>query len=497
MKKGFVYLAGPVPRPGAHHTEDHAPLSEADCIVYDYLANASLLDQFDVEKIYVGKQGGDHTLSQDGINALIIEKAKEGKTVVRLKGGDPFIFGRGGEEAEELVDAGIPFAIIPGISSFYSAPAYAGIPVTHRDFANALEVITGHRRSEASEEEDVNFPEYDPFKTFAFLMGMKNLPHISDSLVREKNFPADTPVGIISWGTRPEQKVVTGTLATIAAEVEKKGMKPPAIIVVGKVVSLRGKLRWFDNQPLFGKTIVVTRSRSQASRMTKKLLQLGARVIEFPTIDIAPVKDMSLLEEAMKDLVSYKWIIFTSQNAVNIFFDELFRSGRDVRALNSVRIAVIGEATGRELKGYGLVPDVVPRQFVAESLLESMTPRIGKGDRILLPCSEDARPLLAESLRSMGAVVDRIHIYTSVKPELPGADVIASVQKADCVTFASSSTARNFFEMMPHVSAPCASIGPITSKTLRELGHDPVIEAGEFTIDGLVGKLVSFYEKKA
>jgi uroporphyrinogen III methyltransferase/synthase len=189
-------------------------------------------------------------------------------------------------------------------------------------------------------------------------------------------------------------------------------------------------------------------------------------------------------------------IIFTSQNAVNKFFDELFRSGR-MCAPDSVRNAVIGEATGRELKGYGLVPDVVPRQFVAESLLESMTPRIGKGDRILLPCSEDARPLLAESLRSMGAVVDRIHIYTSVKPELPGADVIASVQKADCVTFASSSTARNFFEMMPHVSAPCASIGPITSKTLRELGHAPVIEAGEFTIDGLVGKLVSFYEKKA
>jgi uroporphyrinogen III methyltransferase/synthase len=284
MKRGFVYLAGAGPGdPELVTLKAMRVMAQADCIIYDYLANASLLDRFNCEKIYAGKQGSSHAIPQDGINSLIIDTAKEGKTVVRLKGGDPFIFGRGGEEAEELIEAGIPFAVIPGISSFYSAPAYAGIPVTHRDFANALELITGHRRAGA---EDVNLPEYNPEKTYIFLMGMQNIPHIAASLIEVKKFPPATPVAVISWGTRPEQKTVTGTLDSIAEVVEKNGMRPPAVIVVGRVVSLREKLRWFDSQPLFGKTIIVTRSRSQASEMSAKLTALGAAVAEFPTIEI-------------------------------------------------------------------------------------------------------------------------------------------------------------------------------------------------------------------
>ena len=491
MKKGFVYLAGAGPGdPELITVKAARVLSEADCIIYDYLANNALLALYDCEKIYVGKQGNDHTLPQDNINELIIEKASQGKVVVRLKGGDPFIFGRGGEEAEELLSAGIPFAIIPGISSFYSAPAYAGIPVTHRDFSNAIEVITGHRRAEASDDEDINFPEYNSEKTFVFLMGMANISHIASSLINEKNFPAETPVGIISWGTRPEQKTLTGTLENIAELVKTHGMKPPAIIVVGRVVSLRDKLRWFDSQPLFGKTIVVTRSRTQASRMSAKLSTLGAKVIEFPTIEITP------LEANIGDLEQYKWVIFTSQNAVQIFFDKLFSSKRDVRSLANAKIAAIGSATSDELVKYGIRCDLVPEKFVAESLLESILPQIQAGDNILIPCSEDARPVLSEGLTKGGAIVDRVHIYKSTLPKPTDEQTLDAVKNADCITFASSSTAKNFFSLVPHVNGLCASIGPITTKTLIDLKHKPAIEAETFTIDSLIEKIVDYYDKE-
>ncbi len=496
MKKGFVYLTGAGPGdPELVSLKAMRVLGEADCIIYDYLANASLLDQFSCEKIYAGKQGSSHTLSQDQINALIIEKAGEGKTVVRLKGGDPFIFGRGGEEAEDLVAAGIPFEIIPGISSFYSAPAYAGIPVTHRDFSNAIEVITGHRRAESADKEDVNFPEYDPFRTFVFLMGMANLPHISKVLVEEKHFPADTPVGIISWGTRPEQQTVTGTLTDIGDVVKKSGIKPPAIIVVGRVVSLREKLRWFDSKPLFGKTVVVTRSRKQSSIMSAKLTQQGAHVIEFPVIEIEPAADMKPLEAAIKNLASYKWLVFTSQNAVNIFFERLNAVNLDARSLAGLKIAAIGRVTGEELKHYGLKPDLVPEKFVAENLAETMLPMISAGDRILLPCSADARPVLAESLRKTGAQVDRIHIYRTVKPERPSPEILDAVRNADCVTFASSSTAVNFFEIVSDIRGICASIGPVTSEALRKTGHEPAVEASVYTIDGLLETINGFFSR--
>ena len=492
--KGFVYIVGAGPGdPELISVRGMRVLHEADCVIYDYLAEKSLLNGLDCELIYAGKQGSNHTLKQDEINSLIVKKAGEGKTIVRLKGGDPFIFGRGGEEAEELAAAGIPFAVIPGISSFYSAPAYAGIPLTHRDFSNAFEVVSGHRRSDADETEDVNFPEYDPEKTFAFLMGMKNLPHISDRLINEKNFPPDTPVGIVTWGTRPEQRVVTAPLSQIAEEVEKANLTPPAIIIMGGVVSLREKLRWFDNQPLFGKRIVVTRTREQASKLTGKLVPLGARVIEFPTIEIKKEDDMSGLHRSFAMLHDYSWIVFTSQNAVNIFFGELYASGRDVRSLGHVKVAVIGRASGDELKKYGIIPDLVPEKFVAESLLEEMSKHEMKGKRVLIPCSADARMTLTEGLMELGAHVDRIHIYSAAKPSSVDDRLIEDVKKADIVTFTSSSTVTNFFDIIPESSSLLASIGPVTTETLEKKGYRPAVTADEFTIDGLVKALLEYY----
>jgi len=492
MKKGLVYLAGAGPGdPELISLKAVRALDEAHCIIYDYLADKSFVQGRDCEVIYVGKQGSSHTLTQDEINALIIQKAREGKTVVRLKGGDPFIFGRGGEEAEELEAEGIPFVIIPGISSFYSAPAYAGIPLTHRDFANAFEVVTGHRRSDSDEEDDVNFPEYNPEKTFVFLMGMKNLENISRKLIEEKNFDPQTPVGIISWGTRPEQRVVTAPLSEIADKVQKAKLNPPAIIIMGGVVTLRDKLRWFDNQPLFGKKIVVTRTREQASKLSKMLTILGARAIEFPVISIKRNNDMSLLHEALNNITAYNWLVFTSQNAITIFFDELFNSGKDARALGNIKIAAIGKATAEELHKYGLKADIVPQKFVAESLLDEMRRHELQGAKILLPCASDARETLAKGLKESGADVNRIHIYTAVIPESVDTDILNTVADADIITFTSSSTAKNFFSIVEKTGAVIASIGPVTSATLKELGHNPGIEADEYTVEGLVKAIIS------
>jgi uroporphyrinogen III methyltransferase/synthase len=496
MRSGVVYLVGAGPGdPELISVKGMRVLREADCIIYDYLAEKSLLDGLDCEIIYVGKQGSDHTLKQDEINELIALKALEGKTVVRLKGGDPFIFGRGGEEAELLVEKKIPFVVIPGISSFYSAPAYAGIPLTHRDFSNAFEVISGHRRSDADDTEDVNFPEFDPEKTFAFLMGMKNLPHISKTLIEEKNFPAETPVGIISWGTRPEQRVVTSTLSGIADAVEKAKLTPPAIIIMGGVVSLRDKLRWFDTQPLFGKKIVVTRTRNQASKLSKILASLGARTIEFPTIEINKSDDLSDFRKSLSLIETYNWIVFTSQNAINIFFEELFASGKDVRALCNIKIAVIGKASGDELKKYGLIPDMIPVKFVAESLLDEFKKHDLSGRKILIPCSADARMTLTDGLGSMGADVDRIHIYTAERPLHTDEKLLNEVKNADIITFTSSSTVTNFFAMIPKTEAVLASIGPVTTGTIAEHGFNPSITADEYTIDGLVDAMVKFYSE--
>ncbi len=491
-QNGFVYLVGAGPGdPGLISLKGMEAIAQADCIIYDYLANPKILQDVRAELIYVGKQGSQHTLSQEEINRLIVAKAREGKVVVRLKGGDPFIFGRGGEEAEELVAAGIAYAIVPGISSFYSALAYAGIPITHRDYASSFEVITGHRRADGTE--DITLPEYSAQKTYTFLMGMKNLDVICSRLIQEKKFPPETPVAVVTWGTMPQQKVATGTLTTIAAEVQKGGLTPPAIICVGRVVELRGTLRWYDTLPLFGKTVVVTRARKQASVLSRRLYQLGAYVVEFPTIAIEKLQELSPLHNALKKLHEYDWVVFTSQNAVSIFFDEMFALGLDARALQC-KVAAIGPATRDALRRYAVVADLVPPEYVAESLVDAFGGVDVAGKNILVPCSVKARPALTKGLKEAGAIVDRVHIYDAVKPQIDSV-LLDEVKKADLITFASSSTVRNFVQIVGKTTATIACIGPITADECIAQGLSPHIIAKEYTIDGLVQAIVEYIKK--
>jgi uroporphyrinogen III methyltransferase / synthase len=493
MKPGIVYLIGAGPGdPGLITQKALKILSGADCVVFDYLASRTFIENLKCEKIFVGKKASEHTMPQEEINKLLVKKAKEGKIVVRLKGGDPFIFGRGGEEAEELVNAGIQFRVVPGVSSFYSAPAYAGIPVTHRDCADAFEVITGHKKGDSTEEE-INFPEYDPQKTFVFIMGMKNLEHISRKLISEKNFPAETSIGIVSWGTTPGQMTVTGTLSNIAEKAKAGGIAAPAIIVIGRVVLLRDKLRWFDNLPLFGKKIVVTRTREQASALAEKLSDMGAEAIEFPTIVIKKKGDLSKLAKAIDNLNQYEWLIFTSQNAVDIFFDAVREKAKDARCLSGLKIAAIGPATAKKLAAYFIVPDLVPSEYIAEEIINAMK-QIGiKDKRILLPCAAEARPALKDGLTDLGAKVDRIELYDTMIPNDIPEDALSDIALADMITFTSSSTVKNFFKIVKNTKAKLACIGPVTADALKSLGHSPDIIASEYTIDGLVEAIVKFY----
>jgi uroporphyrinogen III methyltransferase / synthase len=493
MKPGIVYLIGAGPGdPGLITEKALRILAKADCVIYDYLAGKSIIENIQCEKIFVGKKASDHTMPQEDINRLLVEKALDGKLVVRLKGGDPFIFGRGGEEAEALLEAGVQFSFVPGVSSFYSVPAYAGIPLTHREYADAFEVITGHKKAESTEEE-INFPEYNPKKTFVFIMGMKNISYIAKKLIAEKNFPKTSPAGVVSWGTTPGQKTVTGTLADIAGKAEAAGISAPAIIVIGRVVLLRDKLAWFEKLPLFGKKIVVTRTRDQASVLAEKLRELGAEAVEFPTIEIKKKDVLSKLEKAIGIIDQYNWIVFTSQNAVDIFFDTLREKGKDSRSLGKIKIAAIGPATAKKLNGYFITPDIIPSEFIAEEIISSMKKYRLKNRRILLPCAAEARPALKKGLSELGAKVDRIEIYDTVIPEEISEDSLSDIASADMITFTSSSTVRNFFKIIRETKAKFACIGPVTAEAMISLGHSPDIVASEYTIDGLVEAIVKYY----
>ncbi|QJA05954.1 uroporphyrinogen-III C-methyltransferase [Thermosulfurimonas marina] len=492
MRKGKVYLVGAGPGdPGLITLRGLKALAQAEVVVYDYLANPRLLSHAPetAEKIYVGKKGGHHTLSQEGINRLLVEKALAGKIVVRLKGGDPFVFGRGGEEIEALLAHGIPFEVVPGVTSALAAPAYAGIPVTHRRFTSTLALVTGHE-AEGKEDSAIDWQALSRIGTLIFLMGMKNLPRICEHLLSQGRSP-ETPVAVIQWGTTPRQRVATGTLSTIVEEVQRAGLSAPAIILVGEVARLREKFRWFDNRPLFGRRVIVTRTREQASRLTEALEELGAEVLEIPTIKIVPPESFEPLDQALQSLEEFDWVIFTSQNAVRFFRERLFALGRDARALSRARLAVIGVATGEALRELGLLPDLLPREYRAEGLIEAFSKVDLQGKKVLLPRAEEAREILPESLREMGAQVEVVPAYRTVLPEESQRLLEEALsQGVDLVTFTSSSTARNFFKLLGGRELPqgirLASIGPITSETLRELGHPPHIEAREYTIQGLV-----------
>ena len=371
--KGKVFLVGAGPGdPGLITVKGLECIRQADVIIYDFLASEVLLKHASEhsEIIYVGKKGSDHTFSQDTINALIVEKAKNGSTVIRLKGGDPFIFGRGGEEAEVLIRAGIPFEIVPGVTSAIAAPAYAGIPLTHRKFASSVAFVTGHE-DPTKNKSNIDWESLAKgIGTIVFLMGVKNLTQITERLMSHGMHP-DTPAALVRWGTTAKQVTITGTLDTIVELKNAADIKPPAVLIVGHVVGLREKIKWFEDRPLMGRRIVVTRSREQAGELVKRLSGLGAECLECPTIKVVPTDDVKPLDKALDNLASYDWLMFTSINGVDFFFNRLFERGKDVRGLNHIRTAVIGPATAKRLLDYGFNSDIVPESYRAESVVRA------------------------------------------------------------------------------------------------------------------------------
>jgi uroporphyrinogen III methyltransferase/synthase len=504
MKPPIVYLVGAGPGdPGLITVKGRECIAAADVIIYDYLAAPSLLKHAsgNAELIYVGKKGGDHTLPQGEINALIVAKARENKVVTRLKGGDPFVFGRGGEEAEVLVEAGIPFEIVPGVTSAVAAPAYAGIPLSHRKLTSTIAFVTGHE-DPTKEESNIDWAALSRgIGTLVFFMGVKNLPRIVAELTRHGR-PPETPVALVRWGTTPEQVTVSGTLADIAVRVKQAGLKAPAIIVVGEVVSLRERLKWFETRPLLGKRIAVTRARDQASDLVKALCDLGAECLEVPTIRVAPPNDWGPLDRAVAELPSCDWIVFTSVNGVERFFERVFSAGKDARALGHLRTAAIGPATAARLKRFGLSSDLVPENFRAEAIVEAFRREDIRGKTILLPRAQEARQVLPEELAAMGATVREVPAYKTELASTDAGEVVDRLnQKSlDLITFTSSSTVKNFKALLPAerfaeltAGVPTACIGPITADTARRLGFEVRVEAQTYTIPGLVESILKHY----
>jgi uroporphyrinogen III methyltransferase/synthase len=500
---GKVILVGAGPGdPGLITIKGVTCLRRADVVVYDRLVAPALLDYAPAraKRIYVGKASSDHTLPQNEINALLVEQARAGKIVVRLKGGDPFVFGRGGEEALALAEAGIAFEIVPGISSAIAAPAYAGIPVTHRGVAASFTVTSGHLRDDGIQNSKFVI-QNSLADTQIFLMGIENLQGIVASLL-ETGRDATTPAALVRWGTTTQQQTIVGNLGNI---VECAcDLKPPAVLIVGAVVNLRAKLQWFENRPLFGKRILVTRAREQASELARQLAELGAEPLEFPTIQILPLDDYAELDTALTQ--KYDWMIFTSVNGVKFVWERLTALGRDARAFVNTRLAAIGPATAVELARHGLCADFVPREYVAESIAE----QIGDvaGQRILLPRADIAREMLAEGLRARGASVDDVAAYRTVTTDAndPHAQEIRALierDEIDAIAFTSSSTVRGLCAALHlkseilNLKSTIACIGPITAQTARDLGLRVDIVAKEHTIAELVAALVSFRQRGA
>jgi uroporphyrinogen III methyltransferase/synthase len=510
----IVSLVGAGPGdPGLITVRGMRLLEQADVVIYDYLASPRLLSYCpQAECIYVGKKAAAHSMTQDQINALLVEKGKAGKRVVRLKGGDPFIFGRGGEECLALAAAGLRFEVVPGITAAIGAPAYAGIPVTHRDFNSSFTFITGHEKEEeykdpqalqreaASGASDLDWSVIAKLPCVAFYMGVKSLPRICAKLI-EHGMPADMPAAAIRWGTRPDQQTVVGTLATLAARVEEAGLKPPALTIIGKVVSLRESMNWFETRPLFGQTIAVTRTRQQASDLTEQLLSLGAEVIEAPTIELAPPTDWKPIDDALAHAHDFDWIVFTSASGVEYTRRRLFETGRDVRVFGQAKFAAIGDATAAALREkLTIQADLCPQRFVAEALADEFAARNEiAGKKFLFLRADIARPLLRQRLQQGGAaqVLDLPVYETKIAAALPPELLEAlGASRLRWITFTSSSTARNFTTLLgPDYrerlrNVRLASIGPITTQTLQDLDLEPTVQADEFNIQGLISAIV-------
>lgn len=498
----IVYLVGAGPGdPGLLTIKGMECIQKAAVLVYDRLVNPELLKYApeDCEMIYVGKSPDRHTLRQEEINQLLVDKAKEKGTVTRLKGGDPFVFGRGGEEAETLRENNIPFEIVPGISSSIAAPAYAGIPVTHRDCASSFAVITGHEDPEKSTS-SINWENLAKgVDTLVFLMGVGNLKYIVENLTKYGKKPT-TPVALVRWGTTKKQQTLVGTLETIVDLVAQKGFTSPAVTIVGEVVSLRDTLKWFEDKPLFGKRVLVTRARAQASDLSQLLVEQGAQVIEFPTIEIQPPTSYELLDQALEKIEEYDWIVFTSVNGVDYFTDRLLLKDRDWRDLKGLKICAIGPKTAERLLDLGLKIDYVPPEYRAEGIIEGLQERGIQGKRILLARAAVARDILPEQLAALGAQVTVAPTYQTIVPEVSVEEAAALLQgeKVDLITFTSSSTVKNFKKLWGKLQdttifqgALTACIGPITAQTAQEEGFQIDIQAKEYTIEGLIQAIVA------
>jgi len=503
MKKGKVYLVGAGPAdPSLITLRGYDYLRKADVIIYDRLIDNTLLDTArpDAEKIYVGKARGSHAREQKDINELLVKKARERKIVVRLKGGDPFVLGRGGEEAEVLATNHIPFEIVPGVSSVTAVPAYAGIPITHRRLASSFVVVTGHEDIH-KDKPAISWDKIaDSADTLICLMGIDNLEQIVEQLIKHRRAPS-TPVAIIQEGTTPRQQTLVGNLGNIVARAKENNIKPPAVIVVGEVVQLHDKLRWCDNRPLWGKRILVTRAQHQANELSQLLREQGAIPVEMPVIKICPPSTWEELDQAIHTLKKYHWIIFTSVNAVEVFFQRLYALNLDTRWLGGIKIGVIGPATARALEGRGLRPDYIPKTYTHQGFLAELNPEDIVQCQVLLPRAAIAGKELSEGLARLGAEVHQVTAYqtTSTTEEeiSPGKQMLLE-EKIDIITFTSASTVTNLLAILGQKwevinRARTACIGPITAAALTEKGLKADIMATEYTIPGLVEAIEEYF----
>ncbi len=502
MKRGKVYLVGAGPGdPSLITVKGLNCLKKADVIIYDHLVDEALLQLVppEAEKIYVGKTAKYHTLKQEAINKLLVKKAKEGKIVVRLKGGDPFVLGRGGEEAQALASTNIPFEIVPGVSSAIAVPAYAGIPLTHRDFASSFTVVTGHQAI----GKDRLSPPWHKINmgadTLVFLMAVGNLASIIEQLIKNGR-PLSTPVAVISHGTTPKQKTIVGTLENILNQTNS--IQPPAVVVVGEVVRLRDHLRWFDSHPLFGKRVLVTRARHQASSLSELLRECGAFPVEMPVIKIQPIFSNGL-DQAILNIKNYDWLVFTSANGVDVFFHRLQTLKRDSRWLSNVRLGAIGPATAKALENKGLRADYVPKTYTSKGFLSGFKNYNLRGCRILLPRAEMADKELSRGLTRLGAKVDEIAVYQTVldTETIHLEKEMLKDREIDIVTFTSASTVTNLITVLGKEwqlinNTVIACIGPKTAATAIKAGLRVDIVARKHTISGLVEALGNYFRER-
>jgi uroporphyrinogen III methyltransferase/synthase len=509
---GKVYLVGAGPGdPGLITLRGKYLLEHAEVVVYDYLANPKLLSYVPktATLIYAGKKGGGlHAFTQQGINQLLVDHAKQGNMVVRLKGGDPFIFGRGAEEIEELVREGIDFEVVPGVTSATAAATYAGIPITHREYTASVAFVTGHE-DPTKKSSNISWEKLATGAgTIVIYMGIKTLPSITKKLIDYGRSP-DTPVAVVRWASTPQQHSVVGTLATICEVVQQADIKPPALIIVGEVVKLRSTIDWFERRPLFGRRVVVTRTREQASDLVTKLEEFGAECLEYSTIHIEPVDDYQVLDQAIAEIDSYGWLLYTSLNAVTYFFKRLYSLGLDSRRLAAIKIAAVGRATGEELLKYGVRADLIPEKFTGEGLADALVKTEIKGSRILLPRALKASEILPEVLTDAGATVTIAPTYQNIPPQGRKQELRDQLESGsvDLITFTSSSTVTNFLTMLDAADqqelhrlldkVSIAAIGPITAETVRDNGLQVDIQPQRYTIDDMVQAIVSSYRNKA